>query len=104
MENNKYMRYLLDFFREDTFSLLEEVLDDNEEEPEYSAITTINRFWAYIQCEKQIDQSFPFNCVADFLRNKSCCSEEDIALLFKKARIEASIYHGVIYNTEFNEQ
>lgn len=96
VENDRYMRYLLEFFLQDTFELMDNVLDDDERDPQFSAITVIKRFWAYIQCEKQIDEAFPYRSVAEFLRGRSCRTEEDIALLFRKARAEYPHYHGEI--------
>ena len=101
MEDDRYMRYLLDFFLQDTFELMDDVPDDDEHDPQFSAITAIERFWAYIRCEEQIDKAFPYRSVAELLRGRSCCTEDDIVRLFRKTRAERPHYHGEIDDAAF---
>ena len=41
------------WFISDTIELLEQVLADDEKDPEYSAITTLNRLYIYMEFEKK---------------------------------------------------
>lgn len=46
------MEYISDWYFTDTVELLDLVLDDDVADPQYSAITTLNRLWVYLQYKK----------------------------------------------------
>ena len=100
MNVNEYMEYISDFFFSDTVELLDLVLDDDDVDPQYSAITTLNRFWVYLQYKKAMDTVYQCRNVSSLL-DQIGYTKEDIALFREKVRKEHSIYAGDILNEEF---
>ena len=43
------------FFFSDTIELLDMVLEDDIEDPQYSAIIAVNRLWTYLQYKQMTD-------------------------------------------------
>ena len=84
----------------DTVELMDLVLDDDIEDPQYSAITTLNRFWIYLQYKKEMDNSYECHNVSSLLK-KIGYTSEDIALFRKKIQQERQIYTADILDEEF---
>ena len=100
MNVNEYMEYISDFFFSDTVELLDLVLDDDDVDPQYSAITTLNRFWVYLQYKKAMDTFYQCSNVSSLLEQIGY-TKEDIALFREKVRKERSMYAGDILDEEF---
>ena len=57
MKLEECIKYISDWYFADTVELLDLVLDDDIEDPQYSAITTLNRLWVYLQYKKKSDMN-----------------------------------------------
>ena len=90
-----------DWYFSDTIELLDLVLY-YDSDPRYSAITTLNRFWVYLQYKKMTDKSYECSNVSSLLE-KIGYTPEDIALFRRKAQEERKIYTAEILDTEFFE-
>lgn len=53
MNLEECIEYISDWYFSDTVELLDLVLDDDIADPQYSAITTLNRLWIYLQYKKR---------------------------------------------------
>lgn len=82
--------------------LLDLVLDDDMADPQYSAITTINRLWVYLQYQNKTDGRYACSSISSLLQ-KMGYTPEDIALFRKKAQEEQKMYTSDILDTEFLE-
>ena len=47
MDVKECIEQIIDWYFSDTVELLDLVLNDDVADPQYSAITTLNRFWLY---------------------------------------------------------
>ena len=90
MNLEECIKYISGWYFSDTIELLDLVLDDDIVDPQYSAITTLNRLWIWLQYKKRTDKNYKY-------------TTEDIALFRKKAMEERKIYTGDILNIEFLE-
>lgn len=87
------------WFISDTIELLEQVLADDEKDPEYSAITTLNRLYIYMEFQKKTDQ---YDC--DSVRTlfaKMGYSKDAYELFRSKAKKEYPMYSSEIYDKSF---
>ena len=90
MTIEKCVESMAKFFLSDTIELLDMVLEDDIEDPQYSAIIAVNRLWTYLQYKQ----------MTDALLSKLGYAQ-DVDLLRQKAREERKIYHGTILETGF---
>ena len=97
MSLDECIKYISDWYFSDTVELLYLVLD-----PQYSAITTLNRLWVYLQYKKKTDRSYECSSVSSLFK-KMGYTPEDIDLFRKKAQEERKIYTADILDTEFFE-
>lgn len=100
MDLKTCIQYMSEWYFSDTVELLDLVLDDDMEDPQYSAITTLNRFWVYLQYKKEMDKSYECGDVSSLLKKMGYTSE-DIARFKKKVQEERKIYTADILDTEF---
>ena len=100
MDLKECMQYINNWYFSDTVELLDLVLDDDIADPQYSAITTLNRFWIYLQYKKKTDKSYECSDISSLFK-KMGYTEEDIALFRKKAQEERKIYTDDILDTKF---
>ena len=100
MNMEECIQHISAWYFSDTIELLDLVLCDDEEDPQYSAITTMNRLWIYIQYQKKLNKDCEYDSVASLIL-KSGYSSEDVALFKKKVLEERDIYHGTILDEEF---
>lgn len=100
MDTEECMEYISDCFFSDTVELFDLVLDDDVADPQYSAITTLNRLWVYLQYKKRTDPNYECSNIPA-LFEKMGYAEEDINLFIKKVRDERESYFGEILDTEF---
>lgn len=76
------------------------VLNDDVADPQYSAITTLNRFWLYLQYQQKTEMNYECSDVPSLLK-KIGYTDEDIALFKKKAQKERKIYTSEILDIDF---
>ena len=100
MDMNKCMERISGWFLSDTIELFDLVLFDDEEDPQYSAITTMNRFWVYIQYQKNLNKDYACDSVASLIRQCGYPAEE-LERFRKKVLEERPVYHGPILDDEF---
>ena len=92
---------IINWFESDTIELLDLVLDDSEEDPQYSANSTVSRINDLIQfyrkfCNKNI------GTVRQYLK-RSGYKKKDIDLLFKKQQEEIAMRNSLPYYWEVEE-
>lgn len=93
IEKAKYLLMFLDWYIEhDIYG----VLENSEEDPHHSAVTTVNLIKCYIDVSQALNQPLPYNSVEDFLRFK-CFSEEEIREFECRRQREAVHYTGKQY-------
>ena len=100
MNLEECIKYISDWYFADTVELLDLVLDDDIEDPQYSAITTLNRLWVYLQYKKKSDMSYECDSVSSLFK-KMGYTPDDIALFRKKAQEERKIYTADILDAGF---
>ena len=99
MTIEKCVESMAKFFFSDTIELLDMVLEDDIEDPQYSAIIAVNRLWTYLQYKQMTDEEFATKDVETLLSKLGYA--QDVDLLRQKAREERKIYHGTILETGF---
>ncbi len=100
MDLKECLSRICDWYHVDTVEFLDFVLTDDLDDPQYSAITAINRLWIYLQYKKATDGNFEHNQVSTMLLSMGY-TNDDIALLKNMAQKERNIYIGDILDTEF---
>ena len=100
MNLKEYLDYMIEWYFSDTVELLDLVLNDDIADPKYSAITTLNRLWVYLEYQRNINKSFECGDVASFL-DKIGYTSADIDLFRKKVCEEQKIYTADILDTDF---
>ncbi len=103
MDLNECIEYISDWYFADTVELLDLVLDDDMTDPQYSAITTLNRLWVYLQYEQKTKENYECSDVSSLFEKMGYTSEH-IALFRKKVQEERKIYTADILDTEFFEE
>lgn len=103
MDLDECVQAMSGWFISDTIELFDLVLADGAEDPQYSAITTLNRLWLYLQYQKASGGDLAEVSVPVYLE-KIGYTADDIALFRKKAQEERKIYHGQILNADFFDQ
>lgn len=93
MDTEQSLRYIL---YEHCYYYIEQlvwdVINDSEQDPEYSAVTASNLIKAYITVRNSLeDQSVPLD-VIPFLKQRFGLSEDEIAK-FERIRIKESEYY-----------
>ena len=94
-EHKEKLAYLLNhtcFYMED---LLWRVLEDSEQDPHYSAVTTLNLIKCYIDVMSDMGKQLPYQNAEGYLDH--CLSEEEKALFKKKYETEIQYYIGEVY-------
>lgn len=72
------------------------VLEDSEEDPQYSAVTTANLIKCYIDVKRSLGEPTIYSTVEEYLYDIGFTSEE-VKLFEKKRSVEASYYIGKQY-------
>lgn len=73
------------------------VIDDSEEDPEYSAVTTSNMIKCYIDVLKCLGEDVPYSTVKEYIRHKDWYTEEEYNIFEEKRKKEAEYYRGEIF-------
>lgn len=102
MNLEECIEYIINWYFADTVELLDLVLDDDIADPQYSAITTLNRLWVYLQYQKKTNKNYECSDVSSLFK-KMGYPPEDITLFRRKAQEECKIYTADILDTEFFE-
>lgn len=102
MDLKECIEYISDWYFADTVELLDLVLDDDMVDPQYSAITTLNRLWVYLQYKQKTNENYECSDVSSLFKKMGYTSEE-IVLFRKKVQKEREIYTADILDTEFFE-
>lgn len=102
MNLEECIEYIVKWYFADTVELLDLVLEDDIVDPQYSAITTLNRLWVYLQYKKKTNNSYMCSDISSLFKEMRYTTE-DIALFRKKVQEEQKIYTADILDTEFFE-
>ena len=100
MDLEECIEYISNWYFSDTVELLDLVLTDDVKDPQYSAITTLNRLWIYLQYKINTNENYEWSDISS-LFNKMGYTPEDFALFINKLQEEYKIYNGAILDTEF---
>ena len=101
IEIDESLTSIINWFESDTIELLDLALCDSEEDPQYSANSTINRIndlirFYKIYCNKNL------GTVRQFLK-RAGYEKKDIDLLFKKQKEEIAMRNSLPYYWEVEE-
>lgn len=94
--NFEKLKYLLYSQRYDIESLIENVLEDSEDDPHFSAVTATNLIKCYIDIMEQIGEKLPYSNIKEFFRHIGF-SEQEYLSFEEKRKKEAEYYRGVQY-------
>lgn len=103
MDTKECLEYIKDWYFADTIELLDLVLTDDTADPQYSAITALNRLWVYLEYQKNTNTKFECCNITSFLEKMNYTSE-DIDLFRQKVHREQEIYTGDRLDTYFLEE
>lgn len=90
------LKYMLHSQRFDIELLVENVLEDSEDDPHYSAVTANNLMKCYIEIMTDLGENLPFADVEGFIR-KMGFSEQEYLLFEERRKKESEYYCGVQY-------
>lgn len=90
------LKYMLHIQRFDIELLIENVLNDSDNDPHYSAVTATNLVKCYIEIMHELGEKLPYHDVKDFIKNIGF-SEQEYLLFEEKRKKEALYYRGVQY-------
>lgn len=90
------LKYMLHIQRFDIELLIENVLNDSDNDPHYSAVTATNLVKCYIEIMHELGENLPYHDVKDFIKNIGF-SEQEYLLFEEKRKKEALYYRGVQY-------
>ena len=86
--NEEKLKYMLHHQAYDIEWLVENVLNDSEEDPHYSAVTATNLIKCYIEIMGQIGEQLPYEDVKGFITSIGFSPKE--YLLFEEKRKKGS--------------
>ena len=90
------IRYLLKFMDEYIEQTVYSVLEDSEENPEFSAVTATNLIICYIRVLNSLHIACSYSSVNEYLRS-ICLTPDEIEVFMKKRTKEAQYYIGNQY-------
>ena len=85
------LKYFINVMYPEIERFVDQVLNDSETEPEYSAVTASNIIKCYIQITTQLGNAPSFNSVETFFETNGYSKEEYER--FEKSRINESKYY-----------
>lgn len=89
--------YLLKFIDYDIGNLVREVLDDDEKDPDYSAVTAINMLTCYMNVMRYLDEELPYADVKEYF-SYSWLKKGEYRRFMKSAEKEAAYYRDEIFD------
>lgn len=90
------LKYMLRIQHFDIELFIENVLEDSEENPHYSAVTATNLVKCYIEIMNELGENLSYSDVEGFVKNIGY-SYEDYLLFEKKRKKESEYYCGIQY-------
>lgn len=94
--NIEKLSYFLNSMEPEIESLIDRVINDSDEDPQYSAVTATNLVKIYIELSIEMGESLPFNDLESFFKFNGYTKEE-YSLFETKRKKEAEYYIGVQY-------
>ena len=94
--DNEKLKYMLHIQRFDIELLIENVLEDSEVDPHYSAVTATNLVKCYIEIMTGLGEKPTYSDVEGFIK-KMGYSHKDYLLFEKKRKKESEYYRGIQY-------
>lgn len=85
------LRYLFRFIDEFIFDSIDEVLNDSQTDPHFSAVAVSNIIKCYIDIEKELGTQLPYTDVKSFFEFNGYSKQE--YEMFEKSRYKESIYY-----------
>ena len=92
--HNKEMTYLLHYTLGSIVELLDEVLEDSEDDPQYSAVTLCNLIYCYNMTISVLEGDDAPKSICDFFLEHNY-TREDYEIVEKKRITESSYYRGI---------
>lgn len=77
---------------------LDDVMEDSESDPQYSAVTAFNLIICYIRIQKALDPMYPIQTVKEFVLGTQYYSERDYEQFEQKRNSESTYYLGEQYS------
>lgn len=90
------LKYMLHIQSLDIELLIENVIEDSEEDPHYSAVTATNLVKCYIEIMEELGEKLPYTDVEGFVKTIGF-SNDDYLLFEKKRKKESEYYRGIQY-------
>ena len=94
--NCEKLKYMLHIQSLDIELLIENVIEDSEEDPHYSAVTATNLVKCYIEIMEELGEKLPYTNVEGFVKAIGF-SNDDYLLFEKKRKKESKYYRGIQY-------
>lgn len=88
--------YLLMFTDDYMEKFADDVMNDSEEDPHFSAVTLTNMIKCYVDVMNELGVSLPYNDVKSFFK-ENLYSDEEYKLFEEKRKKEAEYYIGRQY-------
>lgn len=92
--NKEKFEYILTHVYYYIFELIDNVLQDSPDDPQYSAVTTSNIIKCYIEIMQEISPKLPYSNVKEFFLYSGDYSQEDFELFEKSRERESAYYIG----------
>ena len=90
------LKYLLHIQIYDIELLVENVLGDSEQDPQFSAVTATNLIKCYIQVMNELGEALPYSNVEEFFEFNAYTQEEYLTFEEKRKK-ESEYYRGIQY-------
>lgn len=96
--NKEKLLYLLDHCEIDLiiWDLINNVLNDSETDPHYSAVAVTNIIKCYIELMDELDEKLPYNNVEEFF-DFNAYTEDEYKIFEEIRRKESKYYRGIQY-------
>lgn len=94
--NIEKLKYLLSFMEEYICDSIDEVLNDSQQDPQFSAVAVSNMIHCYLDIVCEIGGKLPYDTVDEFLKFNGYTEEECSAFELSRQH-ESEYYRGVQY-------
>jgi hypothetical protein len=89
--------YLLKFINYDIGNLVGNVLEDDEKDPDYSAVTAINMLACYMNIMRWLEEELPYSNVKEYF-SYSWLKSGEYKRFMKSAKKESAYYRDKIFD------
>lgn len=103
VNNLEKLKYILTYTGYYIDQLIDNVMNDSEEDPEYSAVTLNNLIICFIYCQKKLDPAFPICTVRDYFLSTAFYAETDYMSFEEKRKKESAYYIGEQFKESCDE-